>query len=139
MPQEYVSWHPDHVVCRVIKASMLQPGSEIECQEYLHGKLHTMRLRLTKIDPGRRVEYEIEALGKGAFEAIQKGEEVEFVAELGLGTEAPLVGRMVDTILCVLFDRQLKAMRQHMQEEGQNLKKIIESGWKPRSREEATI
>jgi hypothetical protein len=139
MPQEYVSWHPDHVACRVIQGSMLRSGAEIECQEYLHGKLHTMQFRLTRVDPGRRIEYEIEALGKGAFEAIPKGEDVEFVAELGLGTETPLVGRIVDTVLCVLFARQLKAMRQHMREEGQNLKKIIESGWKLKSSVEATI
>lgn len=139
MPQEYVSWHPDHVACRVIKGSMLQLGSEIECQEYLHGELHTMRFRLTRVDPGRRLEYQIKALGKGAFEAIQKGEEVEFVAEVELGTDAPLVGRMVDTVLRVLFNRRLVAMRQHMQEEGQNLKKIIESGWKVKTNMDATI
>jgi hypothetical protein len=85
------------------------------------------------------MEYVIKALGKGAFEAIQKGEEVEFVAEVELGTDAPLVGRMVDAVLRMLFNRRLIAMRQHMQEEGQNLKKIIESGWKPKSTEETTI
>ena len=112
---------------------MLQPGSEIECQEYLHGKLHTMRFRLTAVDPGRRMEYEIMALGRGAFEAIPKGEHVEFVAGLDLGSDTPFVGRLMDAALRVLLSRRLEAMRQHMQEEGQNLKKIIESGWKPGS------
>lgn len=31
--------------------------------------------------------------------------------------------------LCSLFSRRLAAMKDHMQEEGENLKKIIESGW----------
>jgi len=129
MPQEYCSWHPDHVAYRVVKGSMLQPGSEIECREYLHGKLHTMRFRLARIEPGRRMEYEIAGLGRGAFEVIPKGDEVEFVAELGLGSDSPILGRAVDALLRALFGRRLDAMRQHMREEGENLKKIIESGW----------
>ena len=107
---------------------MLQPGSEIECQEYLHGKLHTMRFCLTEIDPGRRIEYEIVGLGKGAFEVIPKGDKVEFVAELGLGFDFSIIGSMADAVFSMLFSRRLEAMRQHMREEGQNLKKIIESG-----------
>lgn len=139
LPREYLSWHPDHVACRVLKGTMLQPGSEIECEEYLHGKLHTMRFRLTAVDPGRRMEYEIMALGRGAFEAIPKGEEVDFVAELGLGFELSVVGGLTDAILRVLLSRRLEAMRQHMREEGQNLKKIIESGWKPGSIADAAV
>jgi len=79
------------------------------------------------------MEYEIMTLGRGAFEVIPKGEEVEFVAELELGSDAPIVGRLVDAILRMFLSRRLDAMRQHMREEGQNLKKIIESGWKPKS------
>jgi len=130
MPQEYKSWHPDHVACRLIHGSMLQPGSEIECKEYLHGKLHVMRLRATRIDPGRQMEYEIAGLGKGAFEVIPRGDEIEFVAELGLGSDAPIIGHLVDTILRVLFGCRLGALKQHMQEEGQNLKKILEPDWR---------
>jgi hypothetical protein len=139
MPQEYGYWHVDHIACRVIKGSMFQPGSEIECKEYLHGKLHTMRFRPTRVDPGRRMEYEIVALGRGAFEVIPKGEEVEFVAELGLGSDFPIVGRLVDAVLRALLGRRLEAMRQHMREEGQNLKKILESGWEPKSVADASI
>ena len=129
MPREYKSWHPDHVACRVINGSMLQPGSEIECKEYLHGKLHTMRFRATRIDPGRRMEYVIAGLGKGAFEVTPRDDQVEFVAELGLGSDSPMLDRAVDTFLRALFGRRLDAMRQHMRDEGENLKKIIESGW----------
>lgn len=129
LPQEYCAWHPDHVACREINGSMLQPGSEIECQEYLHGKLHTLRLRLTRIEPGRRMEYEIQALGKGAFEVIPQDGEVEFVAELDLGIETPIIGWVTDIVLRLLLKRRVEAMQQHMHEEGQNLKKIIEAGW----------
>jgi hypothetical protein len=126
MPQEYSSWHPDHVACRVLKGAPFQPGSEIECQEVLHGKLHAMRFRPTRVDPGRRLEYEILGLGKGAFEAVPEEEGIEFVAELDLGSGAPILGWLIDTVLRTLFRSRLEAMRQHMLEEGQNLKQILE-------------
>lgn len=127
MPQEYGSWHPDHVACRVLKGSLFQPGSEIECQEFLHGKLHSMRFRMTKFDPEKRLEYSILGMGKGAFEAVPKGEEVEFIAELDLGSDTPIIGQLVDVVLRTLFYSRLMAMRQHMQEEGRNLKQILEA------------
>lgn len=133
MPQEYVSWHPDHVAYRVIKGSMLQPGSEIECKEYLHGQLHTLRFRLTKVDPGRRMEYKIVGLGRGAFDIVPKGGEIEFVAELELGSDLPILGSLIDTVFRLLLRHRLEAMRAHMNEEGQSLKKIIESGWRPKA------
>lgn len=139
MPQEYVFWHSDHVACRVLKGSMLQAGSEFECQEYLHGKLHSMRFRPTRVDPDRRIEYEILALGKGAFKAVPKDEGIEFIAELHLGSNAPIVGRLIDAVLRAFFSSRLEAMRQHMLEEGQNLKRIIESGWKPRAIPDSAI
>jgi hypothetical protein len=118
---------------------MLQPGSEVEFQEYLHGKQHTLRLRLTKVDPGRRMEYKIPGLGKGAFEVIPEDDEVEFVAELGIGSDIPMVGPLVDAVLRTLFSRRLDAMKEHMQEEGQNLKRIMESGWRPESLTDSSI
>jgi hypothetical protein len=130
LPQEYCAWHPDHVACRVVRGSLLQPGCEIECQEYLHGQLHILRLCLTRVDPGKRMEYEIPGLGKGAFEVIPEDSEVEFVAELGVGSDFPIVGSLVDVVLRALLSRRLEAMKRHMREEGQNLKKILESSWR---------
>jgi len=98
-----------------------------------------MRLRPTRVDPGRRLEYEIVGWGRGAFEAIPNGGEVEFVAELDLGSDTPIIGRLVDAILRLFFSRRLEAMRGHMREEGQNLKQTIESGWKPKPIADATV
>ena len=126
MPQEYKSWHPDHVACRVIHGSMLEVGSEIECQEYLHGKLHTMRFRMTKVIPNKRVEFEIERMGRGTFEAQQTGNNVMFVAGLDIGYDAPIIGRLFDFIFSLFFEQRIEAMRQHMDEEGENLKQLLE-------------
>ena len=128
MPQEYESWHPDHVSCRVVHGSMLEVGSEIECEEFLHGKLHTLRFRMTKVVPDRRVEFVIEGMGRGAFEAQAHGDTVNFVAELDIGSDAALIGRFFDFVFPVLFGGRIEEMRRHMAEEGRNLKAILESG-----------
>ena len=127
MPQVYKAWHPDHVACRVLHGSMLEVGSEIECQEFLHGKLHSMRFRMAKVFPDKRVEFVIEGMGKGAFDAEADGDMVRFTAELDIGSDAPIIGRLFDIIFTRLFQRRIEAMRQHMAEEGQNLKTILES------------
>ena len=126
MPQEYKSWHPDHVACRVIHGSMLEVGSEIECQEYLHGKLHSMRFRMTKVVPNKRVEFEVEGMGRGTFEAQVTGDTVRFVAGLDIGTDAPVIGRLFDFVFSWFYEQRIESMRQHMIEEGENLKRLLE-------------
>jgi hypothetical protein len=106
---------------------MLEVGSEIACEEYLHGKLHAMRFRMTKVIPDKRVEFDVEGMGRGAFEAKESGDGVRFVAELDIGSEAPIIGRLFDFIFPKLFKNRIEAMRQHMAEEGKNLKTILES------------
>jgi len=127
MPQEYTAWHPDHVACRVIHGSMLEVGSEIECEEYLHGKLHSLRFRMTKVVPGKRVEFEVVGMGQGAFEAQAVNDHVRFIAELEMGTEVPLIGLLFDWIFACFFKQRIVEMRQHMAEEGQYLKAILEA------------
>jgi hypothetical protein len=127
MPQEYLAWHPDHVACRVIHGSMLEVGSEMEFEEYLHGKLHSLRFRMTKVLPGKRVEFEVVGMGLGAFEAQAVDDHVRFIAELKIGTKDPLIGRLFDWIFAWLFKRRIAGMRQHMAEEGEYLKTILET------------
>ena len=128
MPHEYEAWHPDHVACRVLHGSMFEAGSEIVCEEYLHGKLHTMRFHMTKVVPDKRIEFEVVGMGKGAFEAQDSGDGVRFVAELDIGSDAPIIGRLFDFIFPWLFKNRIEAIKQHMAEEGRNLKAILESG-----------
>lgn len=128
MPQEYTSWHPDHVSCRVLQGSMLAVGSEIECQEILHGKSHTLRFRMTKVIPGRRAEFEIAGMGRGAFEAQSIDGAATFKAQLDIGVDMPVIGWFFDFVFSRLFGQRIESMRQHMAEEGQNLKAILESG-----------
>jgi hypothetical protein len=133
MPQEYLLWHPDHVACRIIRGSFLEVGSEIECQEYLHGKLHSMKFRVTKVIPEKRVEYAIKGIGSGAFEAFAAGDMVRFNAELDIGSNIPVAGQFFDLIFQWFFRNRIDAMKQHMAEEGLNLKAILETSIPPDS------
>ena len=127
MPQEYTSWHPDHVACRVLQGVMLEVGSVLECEEYLHGKLHSMRFRTTKVVPDKRIEFPIKGMGRGAFEAQASDDTVRFVAELDIGSDALIMGQLFDFIFSRLFNQRIESLRQHMAEEGRNLKAILES------------
>ena len=128
IPDEYTSWHPDHVACRVLHGSLLEVGSELECEEFLHGKLHSMRFRMTRVIPDKRVEFEIAGMGRGAFEAEGSGDIVRFVAELEIGSNMLIIGRLFDFIFSLFFRQRIEAMKQHMAEEGRNLKAILEPG-----------
>jgi len=126
LPDHYRAWHPDHVACRFFKGSMWQVGSVLEAEEYLHGKLHRLRFVMTEAAPGSRLAYKIPGMGWGSFNFRPVGEAVAFEAELHLGSRVPLIGTIADLILRRFFQDRIKAMQQHMQEEGENLKRILE-------------
>ena len=127
-PENYVAWHPAHVECRYVKGHALEVGTQIYCEEYLHGRLHKMVFQVTQVTGHARVEYRVEHLGKGAFEVQEADGGVEFIAELWVGSALPLVGAVVDLLLRSLFRNQIEAIRHHMAEEGHNLKRLLEGG-----------
>jgi hypothetical protein len=53
----YQRWHPEHVDIRWIKGEPLQEGSVLYAEEYLHGVLHKLRFRITKVVPNNLIEY----------------------------------------------------------------------------------
>lgn len=137
MPQAYKTWHPGHVSCRVLHGSMLEVGSEIECEEYLHGKSHSLRFQMTKVVPNKRVEFIIKRMGRGAFEVQEFNDTVRFEAELDIGADFPVLGPLIDLLLSLFFRQRIEAMRQHMVEEGENLKVILESETPLRTKQDA--
>ena len=54
----YRAWHPeDHVALRWIKGEPWEEGSVLYAEEYLHGKLHKLKMLITKVVPNRRIEF----------------------------------------------------------------------------------
>ena len=135
LDKNYRTWHPkDHVKLRYLKGSLIEEGSLIYFEEYLHGKLEKMRFRVTRVEPNTRIEYRFlfpfpYSLFKtrGAFTTIRCGDNTLFIAEICWGLNIPLVSNLLDRIIRKSLPvPQLQAIRQHMLEEGENLKQIME-------------
>jgi hypothetical protein len=124
----YQAWHPDHVDIRWIKGEPLQEGSIVYAEEYLHGALHKLKFRITKIVPNRVIEYSalfpLSLLAPGNRFLIEpKGEEsCMFTATGSLRLPGWLFGKWNKNLM-----DKLEATKRHMKEEGENLKRAIEN------------
>ena len=129
LKDHYLDWHPDHVDCQYLKGeSMLDEGAVVYCEEHLHGELHKLKLRLTKLEPNRRIDYAMMPGMAGAFAFEPRGERTAFIAYLYFGIHFPLIGPLLDRIMRGALARQIAAFEQHMAEEGKNLKRLLETG-----------
>jgi len=126
--ENFYAWHPDHVECRYLTPGPLKENSVIYFEEYLHGKLHKLKLRITLIKPDSRIEYKTFMGTKGVFVMEPRGTMTLLIAEMHMGTNIPLLGKLIDRTMLRFFSRQLEGLKQHMAEEGQNLRRILEQG-----------
>jgi len=127
--ENFHAWHRDHVECRYLNfEGAPKESSVIYIEEYLHGKLHKLKLHIAKIEPNSRIEYKTFLGTKGVFIMEPRGASSLFTAEMHIGTNTPLLRNLVDRIMRIFMSRQLEGIKQHMGGEGQNLKKILEEG-----------
>ena len=127
LDRNYQAWHPDHVACKFLDGSFLRKDARVYAEEYLHGKLHRLTMRTLHYRPNALLEYRIVGMGSRGRFAVKPGEQgTLFIAELHFGLGWPVVDRVLDPILQRLLASQLDAFRIHMQEEGQNLKALLE-------------
>lgn len=124
----YRVWHPeDHVSFRRIKGDPWEEGSVVYAEEYMHGKLHKLKFQVTKVVPNRRIEFAPASrflriyFPKNTFEVEQRGDTCLFTASGHLR-----VGRLVKTFAKGKLEQGLASVRKHIQEEGENLKRILE-------------
>lgn len=124
--ENFYACHPDHVECHYLTLGPLKENSIIYIEEYLYGKLRKLKLHITKIQPNSRIEYRTFLGTKGIFIIEPRGIDALFRAEMHMGTKNPLLGKLRDRIMRMFFSRQLEGLKQHIAEEGQNLKRILE-------------
>jgi hypothetical protein len=121
LDKHYLEWHPGHV--KFVKVTGGMDEDDIfYFEEYLHGKLHKIRSKITKIEKNKRIEYKnlfpaSIICPKGSFIIEPKGERCIFTATISL---------RFGWLISKLAKNRLETVRQHMVEEGQNLKEIIE-------------
>jgi hypothetical protein len=121
--ETYKTWHPDHICLRWIKGEPFQEGSVVYAEEYLHGELHKLKFVGIKMIPNRLIEYglafPLSFFSKNWFIIEPTGENSCVFTAKGFIRSGPLFKK--------LFRKRIDATRQHMKEEGENLKRILES------------
>ena len=127
--ESYQAWHPDHLDIRWIKGEPLQVGSIVYAEEYLHGDLHKLKFRITKIVPNRVIEYRslfpLSILAPGnTFLVEPEGENSCIFTAMG-SLRLPV---WLFEKLHKKHKNKIEATEQHMKEEGENLKRALEKG-----------
>jgi hypothetical protein len=126
----YRAWHQkDHVSFRWLEGNPWAEGSVMYAEEYLHGKLHKLKFKITKVVPNQRIEYSPTSRFMRTY--FPKN---EFIIEpkeascLFIASGIYRLGWLGKTFFKKAIDRGLASAKKHMQEEGQNLKRILENG-----------
>ena len=121
LDKNYRKWHPDHIKW-VNEEGSLSEGKTAYYEEYIHGKPHKIRARITKLEKNRLIEFKNMfpmslICPKGSFVIEPKGKNTLFTATLSFRGGRLLSG---------LMKSRLEAIKSHMREEGENLKRILE-------------
>ena len=122
--EDYRAWHRDHLDWYWIIGKPFQEGSTVYCEEYIHGKKHRIKFICTKVVSDRLIEYKPSfpmsiLMSKSQF-IIEPKDENSCVLTATISFREGLFFKK-------LFRKQTEALKQHMKEEGENLKKILES------------
>jgi hypothetical protein len=126
----YKDWHPDHVSCRYVRGKPLRVGSVLCVEEYLHGRLHKLRFKLTSIQPDRGIGYRIAPGLRGGFGITPTKCGARLEAKVCIGWNLPIIGPVVDFVVTTFFKAELNDLRVHMHEEGENLSSLLGTGEK---------
>jgi len=123
LSEHYTEWHPDHVSAEWEHGEPNQVGSILRAVEDLGGTREVLRFEMTSVEPPHRLEYRLRGpismlLPGGAFAVVSDDRGSRFTATISYR-----FGRLTER----LFKRRTAALQRHMKEEGENLKRIIES------------
>ena len=123
LAENYCEWHPDHLSAYWKKGEPNQIGSIMYFEENIKGEFLKFDFKLTQLVPNKF--YEFKTLGtlkyimpKGTFEIIPSEKGCIFTATLDF---------RMGKLLSKIAKKSMNKIIQHMQEEGENLKKILES------------
>ncbi len=120
--KHYREWHPDHVKW-VNETGQFKVGVICYMEEYLSGELEKLRAKYIEIEKNKKIVYKMLfptsiICTRGSFIIQPKNGNSVFIATLTFRG-----GRT----LSKLFRSKIEGIKKHMKEEGENLKKILES------------
>ena len=122
--QEYFKkWHKDHVKCSWAKGEPFEVGSILYVEEYMHNSLHKMQFLGTKNESNRIIEYKLLfpmsiICPKGSFTINSENGKSIFTATLSF---------RFSWLFQKFMKSRVEAIIQHMKDESENLKKIVET------------
>lgn len=119
----YTDWHPAHVSAEWERGAPNQVGSVLKAIEDLGGDREELRFEVTAVEPHHRLEYRLLGpigilLPRGAFTVDPANGGARFVATISYR-----FGWLTEHV----FRRRTAMLRAHMSEEGENLRRILES------------
>lgn len=124
MEARYREWHPDHIAFRWIDGAGLEPGAEAYFEERIAGERQAKRVRFTAVEPGRYIEFRPTGwltrllLPRISFSFEPDGDGCRVVQRLHVRTGP--IGAWANR-------REFDAVRTHMREEGENLRRLLEA------------
>ena len=123
MEENYARWHPDHIRFLWLDGGSLEAGSKAHFEERIGGKYQEKTVRFTEVDPDRYIEFKPTSLRVAALMP-----HVSFTIDPrpdGCSVTQRITVR-TGPVGAWLNRREFDAVRQHMEEEGANLKRILE-------------
>jgi len=120
--ENYKLWHQDHISCYWKEGKEFSPGSVLIAEELIHGAKHKLGFKIQNLKKNNLVEYKLLfpfsiICSGGYFKLVLKDNETEFIAQLRF---------RFGFLLKFLFKKQAEGLKDHMKEEGQNLKEYVE-------------
>ncbi len=120
--ENYLEWHPSHIKANWQTETGSEVGSILYAEEDINGEFLKMKSKLTKLIPNRLYRFKT----VGTLKLILAGGSFEIEpSENGSIFTATLDFHM-GKLLSKLAKKTMHQISQHMIEEGQNLKKILE-------------
>jgi len=120
--ENYLEWHPSHIKAYWETETVNEVGSILYAEEDISGDFLKMKSKVIKLIPNRLYRFKTVGalkliLAGGSFEMEPSENETIFTATLDFH---------LGNLLSKLAKKKVQQISQHMIEEGQNLKKILE-------------
>ncbi len=122
MKANYLAFHPDHIEFRWLDAPALTPGVRFFIAERIGGKFLKKTVAFTRVEPNSMVEFAAHPifrffLPRITFRVTEEKTGIIVTQEIQL---------RVGPMTAWLNRREFDAVKVHMREEGENLKKLLE-------------
>ncbi|MFW5911227.1 MAG: SRPBCC family protein [Halolamina sp.] len=123
MEQHYGRWHPDHVTFRWVEGDGLEAGAVASFEERIAGKLQQKTVKFVAVTPDRYLAFRPTSrmvrllMPEISFTIEPRSDGCELTQRIKVRT-GPIGAR--------LNKREFDAVRTHMREEGENMKRFLE-------------